>query len=153
MSWLYSTVRRLLPTSTQLAWSRSRIERAYGHEIAAAKIAKDYNKSEALQAEMRFELDLQREEEDGHLTRQLLHSAARLRVPVPPLHNENGGISDQWYEGSQTGGRYLTLSGIRTLRDEIRRERMERHALLVALVAGLTGVIGALAALVVAFRS
>ena len=145
--------RPLLPKSTQFALSRSRIEHAYRRDIATAKNKKDRVKVEELEGEMRFELDLQREEADGYLTRRLLHSAMRLRVPVPSPYNESGGLSDQWYEGSQTGGRYLTFGGIRALRKEIRRERKERYSLLITVLAAITGVIGALTGLVVAFRS
>lgn len=153
MARFFGLARRLLPKSTQLARARSRIERAYDRDIAAARIKKDRAKVEELEGEMRFELDLQREEEDGYLTRRLLHTAIRLGVPVPPLYNESGGMSGQWYEGSQTGGRYLTFGGIRALREEIRRERKERYSLLITVLATITGVVGALAGLVVAFRS
>jgi hypothetical protein len=156
MSWFYNFARPLLPTSTQLAWSRVRIERGYHRHIAAAKSGKDHDKVEALEAEMRFELDLQSEEEASYLTRQLLRSARRLHVPIPPVYGQDGAESEQWYQGSQTGRWCLSLSGIRELREEIRPEqkaRHERRAQLVVWISAFTGIIGAITGLVAVIRS
>lgn len=144
-------VRRLLPASTQLSWSRARIERAYRRDIAQARVEKDRDKTEELEAELRFELDMQSEEEDSYLTRQLLRSARRLRVPIPPMDGPGGTQSDQWYQGDQTGGWYLTLDGVGKLRAEIRSEQKARHELrahIVIWISALTGIIGAITGLV-----
>lgn len=151
MSRIYRLTRKLLPTSRQLAWSRSRIERGYGKSIAAARQAKDYNDVQSLMSATRFELDLQREEEDAHQTKQLLREAMRLRVPVPPVHPDGGANSGHWYEGSQTGRWYLTVSGIREVRSEIRQEQKSRHeqrAHLVVWISAIAGVIGTITGLV-----
>ena len=153
---LYNVVRGLLPTSTQLAWSRARIERGYHRDIAAAKSAKDHERVEGLEANMRFELDMQSEEESSYLTRQLLRSARRLHVPIPSMHGPDGTESEQWYQGSQTGHWCLTLSGVRRLREEIRSEQKARHehrAQLVVWLSALTGIIGAITGLVAVIRS
>jgi len=151
MSRIYRVVRKCLPVSRQLAWSRSRIERGYSKNIAIARRAKDYNEVQSLKSAMWFELDLQREEEDAHQSKQLLRKAMRLRVPSPPLHLDNGEDSGYWYEGSQTGGRYLTVTGFREVRSEIRQEQKSRHeqwAHLVVWISAVTGVIGAITGLV-----
>ena len=151
MSRIYRLARKLLPASRQLAWSRSRIERGYGRSIAAARQAKADDEVQSLKSEMQFELDLQREEEDAHQTKQLLRKAMRLRVPVPPVHSHGGANSGHWYEGGQTGGWYLTVSGIREVRAEIRQEQKSRHdqrAHLVVWISAITGVIGAITGLV-----
>lgn len=152
----YTHVSRFQPTSTQLAWSRARIQRSYLRDIAVAKSGKDHGKVEAIEADMRFELDMQSEEEAGYLTQQLLRSARRLHVPIPPVYGEDGMESEQWYQGRQTGGWYLTLSGVGKLREEIRSEqkaRHERHAHLVVWLSALTGIIGAITGLVAVIRS
>ncbi len=103
----------------------------------------------SLESGCRFELELQ--DEDAHLTKQLLRKARALRVPIPHSRNEDGTISNQWYEGSQTGGRYLTVSGIKALREEIRCESKAHHesrAQLVVWLSALTGVIGAITGLI-----
>lgn len=151
MSRIYRITRKLLPVSTQLAWSRSRIERGYGRDIAIATRTKSREEVREIESAMRFELDLQSEEEDAYLTRQLRRQAARLRIPIPLIHAEDGAISDQWYQGDQTGGWYLTLSGIRALREEIRHELKARHEHRVQLVvwlSAITGIIGAITGLV-----
>ena len=151
MSRIYRLIRKVLPVSRQLAWSRSRIERGYGRDIANATRTKDREKVRELGSAMRFELDLQHEEEDAYLTRKLRHQATRLRVPVPLFHIDDGVISDHWYQGRQTGGWYLTLSGIRALREEIRHELKARHEHRVQIVvwlSAITGIIGAITGLV-----
>ena len=151
MSRIYRLARKLLPASWQLAWSRSRIERAYGKSITAARQAKDYNEVQSLKSAMQFELELQREEEDAHQTKQLLRKAMRLCVPVPPVQPVGGANSGHWYQGNQTGGWYLTVGGIREVRAEIRQEQKSRHeqrAHLVVWISAITGVIGAITGLV-----
>jgi hypothetical protein len=105
----------------------------------------------AIKSAMRFELDLQQEEEDAYLTKSLLRKARRLRVPIPHSHSDDGTVSNQWYEGGQTGGLYLSVTGIRDLREEIRRElkaRHEHHAQLVVWLSAITGIIGAITGLI-----
>lgn len=151
MSRIYMLTRKLLPVSKQLAWSRSRIEHGYGRDIAIAKQTKSHDEVRSLESAMRFELELQREEEDAYLTRQLLRKARHLRIPIP-LNNDDGDAkSDRWYEGSQTGGLYLTVNGIRELREEIRHELKARHehrAQFVVWLSAITGIIGAVTGLV-----
>lgn len=151
MSLIYRLTYQFLPTATRLAWSRSLIERGYGNDIAAARRSNNHAEVMSLESGRRFELELQDEEEDAHLTKQLLRKARALRVPIPHSRNEDGTISNQWYEGSQTGGWYLTVSGIKALREEIRCESKARHesrAQLVVWLSALTGVIGAITGLI-----
>jgi hypothetical protein len=151
MSRLYRITRKLLPAATQLAWSRSRIEHSYAKDIAAARHAKDYDEVRSLESTRRFELDMQDEEEDAHLTKRLRSKARRLRVPIPHSRNEDGTTSDQWYEGTQTGGWYFTDTGIKAMREEIRLELKARHesrAQLVVWLSALTGVIGTITGLI-----
>ena len=151
MSRLYRSIRKFLPATMQLAWSRSRIERSYDRDIAAAHRAKDRDWLTALESERSFELDMQDEQEDAHLTGRLLRRARRLRVPIPHRRNEDGTESHEWYVGAQTGGWYLTTIGIRALREEIRQESKARHesrAQLVVWLSVVTGMIGALTGLI-----
>jgi hypothetical protein len=134
-----------------LAWSRSRIESGYARDIVAARRAKNHDEVLSLESARLFELGLQQEEEDSHLTKQLRRKARRLRVPIPRVSNEDGSISDQWYEGSQTGGWYLTDGGIRSLREEIRKEQKARHegrAQFIVWLSAITGIVGAITGLV-----
>ena len=60
------------------------------------------------------------------------------------------------YEGSQTGGWYLTVSGIREVRAEIRQAQKSRHeqrAHLVVWISAITGVIGAITGLVAVLQT
>lgn len=151
MSRLYRLTHRLLPARTRLAWSRSRIESGYAKDIAAACRTKNHDEVLSLESARLFELGLQQEEEDSHLTKQLRRKARRLRVPIPRVCNEDGSISDQWYEGSQTGGWYLTDAGIRSLREEIRKEQKARHegrAQFIVWLSAITGIVGAITGLV-----
>ena len=151
MSRLYLFARKFLPISQRLAWSRSRLERAYAKDIAAARRSRDSRKVASLESDRRFELDLQDEEEDAHVTTALLRKARRLRVPIPHARNDDGSKADQWYEGSQTGRLYLTDAGIKAIREEIRRELKARHegrTQLVVWMSALTGVIGAITGLI-----
>lgn len=151
MSRLYRLTRKFLPARTRLAWSRSLIDAGYAKQIAAARRAKDHDEVRSLESTRLFELDLQQEEEDGHLTKKLRHQAKRLRVPIPHIRSTDGSISDQWYEGSQTGGWYLTDAGIRSLREEIRKEQKARHegrAQLTVWLSTITGIVGAITGLV-----
>ncbi|MCU1090444.1 hypothetical protein JAK58_02810 [Stenotrophomonas maltophilia] len=151
MSRLYRLTHRLLPARTRLAWSRSRIESGYAKDIATARRTKNHDEVLSLESARLFELRLQQEEEDSHLTKQLRRKARRLRVPIPRVRNDDGSISDQWYEGSQTGGWYLTNAGILSLREEIRKEQKARHegrAQLIVWLSAITGIVGAITGLV-----
>jgi len=152
MAGLYSFIGRFLPACARLAWSRARIERGYAHDIVAAKKAKDFAKVTALQDEMRFELDLQSEEEDAHTTRRLRQRAKRYYVSMPPRYRDDGSISDYWYEGSQTGNWCLTHAGVSAVRKETRPEQKERRAQVLAWLAAITGILGVITGLVSAFR-
>lgn len=153
---LYRLVHRFLPAGTRLAWSRSLIEDDYARELTNARQAKDREKVAYLESTRRFELELQQEEEDDHITKKLRLKANRLRVPVPHVRSADGSLSDQWYEGSQTGRWYLTDLGIRTLREEIRKEQKARHesrAQLTVWLSALTGILGAITGLVAVIQS
>lgn len=156
MSRLFRLTNRFLPTGTRLAWSRARIDKAYARDIAAAHKANDHEAVRGLEEARSFELSLQREEEDAHYTRGLVREARRLRVPIPHVQNDDGGESDDWYFGSQTARWCLTVAGIRSLRDEIRRERAARHeswARLVVWVSALTGIVGAITGLIAVLKA
>lgn len=145
-----------LPTAMHLALRRSMIDEAYGADIARARREHGFHEIEKLESARHFELTLLQEEEDAHLTRQLLSKARGLRVPVPRLYKEDGVESEHWYRGDQTGGWYLTDLGIAALREEIRRELKARHdarAQLVVWLSALTGVTGALTGLLAVLAS
>ncbi|GAB3094872.1 hypothetical protein GCM10027159_12280 [Lysobacter terrae] len=155
-----SPIRRIalmvVPTSTRLAWSRSAIQRGYGKKIAAARFAKNLSEVALLEDTERWELQLQGELEDDHLTSSLLRRARRLRVPIPYVHNSDGAESDHWYQGNQTGGWYLTTLGVNSLRREIRQEQKARHenlALLLPWLTAITGIIGTVTGLVAVLAS
>jgi hypothetical protein len=152
MSFLLRLVSQLpIPTQTRLAWQRTLLGRAYGKDISAARKLKDKDKVDSLERDHRFEIDLLDEEEDSHLTKNLLAKARRLRVPVPHRYNNDKTESEHWYESQYTGRWYLTTSGFSALRDEIRREEKARHearAHWLVWLSGLTGVIGAVTGLV-----
>lgn len=135
-----------------MAWSRMLIEDGYMRDIAAARHLNNHEEVRSLESARRFELDLQHEEEDDYLTKQLLRKARRFRVPTPHARNNaDGSLSDHWYDGRQTGGRYLTDIGIRSLREEIRKEQKARHegrAQLVVWLSAITGIAGAITGLI-----
>lgn len=142
MSAIRQITQNLLPTSTRLAWSRSAIQRSYGKEIAAARRAENISEIAALESAERWELQLQEEAEDGYLTSRLLSQARRQKVPIPYFRYSDGSESDHWYQGSQTGGWYLTTLGISSLRREIRLEQKARHESLALYLPWLTAIIG-----------
>jgi len=152
MARLYSFISRFLPACVRFAWSRARIERGYARDIVAARKAKDFARVTALQDEMRFELDLQGEEEDAHTTRRLRRRASRYYISMPPRYRDDGSLSDYWYEGSQTGNWCLTHAGVRAIRKETRPEQKERRAQVLAWLAAIIGILGAFTGLVSAFR-
>jgi hypothetical protein len=138
-------------TETQLAWQRALLDRTYAKDISAARKNGDREKVESLESGHRFELELHDEEEDFFITRGLLAQARRLRVSIPRRYNEDGSESDHWYEGHNTGRWSLTVSGVSSLRDEIRRELKARHevrSLWVVWLSAATGLVGAATGLV-----
>jgi len=140
-----------ISTETRLTWQRSLLDRAYGKDITAARKLKDNVTVESLVCEHRFEIDLLDEEEDSHLTKNILAKARRLRVPVPHSYNDDKTESEHWYEGQYTCRWCLTTSGFSALREEIRREEKARHEACshwVVWLSGFTGVIGAVTGLV-----
>ena len=151
MSRMLKMFHKLAPERVRLARSRRAIQRGYGKDIAAARNAKKFTEASELEGAERFEMALQEELEDSFLTSSLLQKARRLRVPIPYSRNADGTESDLWYEGRQTGGRYLSSAGIRHLRHEIRQELKDRHESrshhLVWLTA-LTGIIGSATGLI-----
>ena len=152
MSRLLRIISRLpLPPGTRLAWQRPLIDREYARDIAAARNEEDRKKVESLESDRRFEIAMHDEEEDAHVTKQLLKQARRLRVPVPHRYNEDKSESEHWYDGYHTGGWYLTNRGIASLREEVRRELKARHELRtqwVVWISALTGLIGTITGLV-----
>lgn len=152
MSSLLRIVGKLpMPTETRLEWQRVLLDRAYARDIAEARRLKDNAKVQELEQNHRFEIDLHAEEEDDFITRKLLKSARRLRVPVPHRYNPDKSASDHWYEGHYTGRWYLTTSGVAALREEIRREQKARHesrSQWVVWLSALTGVVGSVTGLV-----
>ena len=151
MPYIRQLVHKLAPERIRLAWSRRAIQRGYGKDIAAARIAKKFNEVAELEGFMRFEMELQQELEDGFLTSMLLRQARRLRVPIPYHRNPDGSESDHWYEGSQTREWYLSTNGIRSLRQEIRQELKYLHesrSHYLIWLSALTGVIGSATGLI-----
>ena len=140
-----------LPTGTRLAWQRSLLDRAFVRDIATARKANDREKVRSLESDHRYEIDMHDEKEDALVTRRLLATAQRFRVPVPHRHNEDKSESDHWYQGHYTGGWYLTNRGISLLREEIRKESKARHearSRWVVWLSALTGLVGAVTGLV-----
>ena len=141
----------LIPTETRLGWERTRLDKAYAKDIAAARMAKSKDKVESLEHDHRFEIDLHDEEEDAYITQKLLSKARRLRVPIPHRYNEDKSESEHWYEGPYTARWYLTTRGVAAIREEVRKELKARHqarSQWVFWLTALTGVIGSLTGLV-----
>jgi hypothetical protein len=150
-SLLYVVARLPIPTEARLAWQRTLLDRAFAEDIAAARRLRDNEKVKSLEQDHRFQIELHDEDEDAYLTRKLLGTARRLRVPITHRYNEDKTESDHWYEGHYTHGWYLTTKGVAALREEIRRElkaRYEARAQWVIWLSALTGVIGAVTGLV-----
>lgn len=127
------------------------IERGYAEELRAAYRSKDSEAVESSKSGRRHELELQDEEEDAYLSRRMISLARRLHVPIPHIHNDDGDTSDHWYRGSQTGGHYLSVLGVKALREEIRQEQKARHEIrthYVLWVTATTGLVGAATGLV-----
>lgn len=142
---------KLAPERLRLAWDRRTIQRGYGKDITTARSEGRLNDVAHLEGAHRFEMELQQEQEDSFLTSNLLRQARSLRVPIPYVRSADGSESPLWYEGRQTGGWYLSNSGVRHLRQEIRQEIKERHEArthYVVWLTALTGIIGAITGLI-----
>jgi hypothetical protein len=152
MSFFLRLVAKLpLPTNTRLMWQRSLLDRAFAHNIDAARKLNDREKVESLESDHRFEINLHDEKEDAYLTRQLLAKARHLQLPVPHQYNDDKTESDHWYEGRLSSRWYLTRRGIASLREEIRRElkaRQETRAQWFVWLSALTGLVGTITGLV-----
>lgn len=80
------------------------------------------------------------------VTKYLVSKAHRLIIPVPDYNDDL-----KWEEGHRSGGKYLTSLGVKELRSDIRKERVERFQSLQAFlfwIPMLIGLIGAIAGLV-----
>lgn len=139
-----------LPKRIQLPLQRVLLERAFDAEIENAIKSKDNNKAESLRHEYQFEIDIHSEDEDAYETRRLISKARRMRLSVPNRYDEDGSISQFWYEGRYTGGWYLTSDGISLLRASVRKEAKESHEVfaiwtkwLIPTVAAVVGIIAA----------
>jgi len=144
---------RWLPLSQEakLAWSRDWLDWSYAKDIAVARKANDRARAQSLEENRQFEIDLHDEDEDAHITKTLLRTARRLRVPIPHRYNGDRSESDLWYEGRFTGRWCLTSKGVSAVREEIRRELKARHEAKshwVVWLSALTGLVGAVAGLV-----
>ena len=67
-------------------------------------------------------------------------------IPVPDYHD-----ASKWEESDQLGGKHLTSLGVKELRSDIRKERVERLQSLQAFlfwIPSLIGLIGAITGLV-----
>jgi hypothetical protein len=141
----------LVPTETRLGWERTRLDKVYATAIAEARASKDTEKTDSLEQNHRFEIDLHDEEEDEFVTQRLLLKARKLRVPIPHRYNDDKTESEHWYKGHYTSRWYLTTKGIAALREEIRKEQKARHesrSQWVFWLTALTGVIGSFTGLV-----
>lgn len=151
MKTLRQAISAVLPTSWDLRWSRSAIQRGYEPQIEAARQARDHKAVAQLEDSKRWELQLIDELEDEQLTAALLKKARRLKVPIPRRWSKDGAESEHWYQGSQTGQWYLTVLGAQSIRREIREEQRQIHELRSRLLPWLTaisGVIGTLTGLI-----
>jgi hypothetical protein len=139
-----------LAKSTKLEWQARMVDRAYKKDIAKARASKDREAVRELQDQHREELAMMREESDDHLSAQLIRTARRLRVPVPPLMDEEHELTVDWERGSRLGMVYLSDRGIAKVREAIRAEqrwRQEHRAHWVLWLSAATGIIGALTGL------
>lgn len=140
-----------VPTDMKLSWQRTLLDHTYAQKTTAARAAMDSDRVRELEDEHRFEIAMHDEEEDAYITKKLLRTARRLRVPIPHIYKSDRSESDHWEEGRYTGRYYLTTKGISTLREEIRRELKARHELRshwAVWLAALTGLVGAATGLV-----
>lgn len=104
-------------------------------------------------SEYLFEQQMLEEEIDEVLTRNMIGSARKLRVMVPPYPEglEHGEEAEHWRRGQYTDRYLLTEKGYAVVRDAIREERKARQELnshWVTWIAAATGLIGAITGLV-----
>jgi hypothetical protein len=140
-----------IPTSLKLEWQRELLETIYARELELARKTKNWEKARAIENEHRFEIDLNTEEQDLYITKQIVRRAKKMRLPIPSRYNSDKTESDHWYEGHHTRRWALTNRGVSAIREEIRREIKARHevrVLWVTWLSALTGVIGAVTGLV-----
>src|ERR1700751_2044885 len=74
------------PREWRLSWLRSYIDRSYGQAMRAAHSAKNAALEERIQSDWQMELTFIADEEAERFSRNLLHKAHRLRVPIPAYY-------------------------------------------------------------------
>lgn len=98
-----------------------------------------------------FDFNELEEDERRYYSGLLRRRARRLRVEVPPFHDEQGRISSDYVRSGVDGTvLYLSPAGERKLRASIREEerhRSESRARIVPYITALSGLFGTLAGL------
>lgn len=132
-------------------WQR-RYDSEFIASLEAARKRGDFDEVRNLESNRQASEYFEYQDSEIAFTEDLVRKAAALRVPLPPhpLWSEDGSENEFWKYSCSHGQRYLSSSGVATLRDSIRREREARRNArnhLIAWIGALTGLVGALTGL------
>ena len=120
-----------MPESIRFSLRRRLLDRALDRERREAVKSGGSAQEVWDLGDWQLEYQLLEEDEAGYHSRQLLHRARQLRIPVPPLMDESGVSSDYKASGLDGHRYFLSLTGEQKLRAAIREEeryRSERWA-------------------------
>lgn len=152
--WLFKLIDPFVSEIHRLRYWRRRRSEQLEEQIEKARDAGKTDEVRQLRQDKRrrdYEYHCQIQEASS---RGILSEASKLRVPTPPITDDDGEETPYWQRSPVTGSRYLTREGMEWTREKIRKEkrwRMERrkHWATVAggVLSALTGVLGALTGL------
>jgi hypothetical protein len=114
--------------------------------MRAAHAAKNEALEERIQDDWQVEVAFIADEEAERFSRNLLHKAWRLRVPVPDYYVD-GKLSPDYEETRMKSKIVLSTIGAQKVRKEIREEqkwRSEARARLIPYITAISGLIGTL---------
>jgi len=103
------------------------LHRIFRHEIAAARAAnKSASDIQSIHSDQRYETEMLDEEEEGIRSNEVIASARRLDLPIPPMPSDID-EDDDWQPGQYFYKATLSRTGRQRLREAIRQEKKARH--------------------------
>lgn len=140
-----------LSKARKLALKARLLDSAFHKDIERARGARNFDAVRHLEDQHQFEARMMQEEMDQEYSDRLVQTASQLRVPIPRWRDEEGELTTDWLQGTETGYIYLSEKGIDRVREAIRSEErwnQEKRAHWILWITALTGLVGAITGLV-----